>query len=122
MDTRDFDALVRRLAVLVGAVVVVVTAAGAQEALQALSAGPRIDVLVTDLDMPGRSGLHLVEAVRAQPRYAALPVVALASGPTAAFVEAARRLRIDDFVSKFDRAGLLAALLEGENASLGEAA
>jgi two-component system chemotaxis sensor kinase CheA len=99
----------------------VVTAGSADEALATLGTGLRVDALVTDVEMPGRDGFALVEALRAGGRHADLPVVALAGGVTPEIVERARRLRIGDFVAKFDRSGLVAALAELEPA-LGEAA
>lgn len=45
---------------------VVVTAVGALEAVGALSADPRVDVLVTDLSMPGMDGVKLIEEARRQ--------------------------------------------------------
>ncbi|WP_160122778.1 ATP-binding protein [Rhodovarius lipocyclicus] len=44
----------------------VVTAVGALEAVGALSADPRVDVLVTDLSMPGMDGVKLIEEARRQ--------------------------------------------------------
>ena len=58
---------VRRLArdVLAGAGYRVLEAGGAEEALQmAGRPGPRIDLLVTDVVMPGRNGLELAERIR----------------------------------------------------------
>jgi two-component system chemotaxis sensor kinase CheA len=71
--------------------------------------------------MPGRDGFQLVEAIRAQGGFADLPVIALSSGTTPDAVERARKLRIADFVAKFDRSGLVSALAETQPA-LGEAA
>jgi two-component system, chemotaxis family, sensor kinase CheA len=99
----------------------VAAAASADEAMSLLAAGARIDVVVTDIDMPGRNGFELVEALRAQPRSAALPVVALSSAVTPEAVERARKLGIAEFIAKFDRSGLIAALAETQPA-LGEAA
>lgn len=45
---------------------VVVTAVGALEAVGVLSADPRVDVLVTDLSMPGMDGVKLIEEARRQ--------------------------------------------------------
>jgi two-component system, cell cycle sensor histidine kinase and response regulator CckA len=42
-----------------------VLAAGGEEALELLAAGEAIDLLVTDLEMPGMNGLELAERVRA---------------------------------------------------------
>ena len=99
----------------------VATAGSADEALTLVASGARVDVVVTDIDMPGRSGFDLVEALRREPRSADLPVIALSSAPTPDAVERARRLGVAEFVAKFDRSGLVAALAE-TRAPLGEAA
>lgn len=97
------------------------TAGSAEEALGMLSSGTQVDVVVTDIDMPGKGGFELTEAIRAQSRFAHLPVIALASGVTPAAVERARKLQISEFVAKFDRSGLISALAETQ-VTLGEAA
>ena len=58
---------------------------------------------------------------REQARFAHLPLIALASGVTPEALERARKLAISEFVAKFDRSGLVAALTETE-LQLGEAA
>jgi two-component system chemotaxis sensor kinase CheA len=50
-----------------------------------------------------------------------MPVIALSSGINPDFLQKARRLRIAEFVAKFDRSGLLSALAETQN-GLGAAA
>ena len=93
----------------------VVTAGGADEALAALQADPRIGVVVTDLEMPGRTGFDLVGAMRASgSRLAQMPVIGLTGAVGAEAVERARTLAISDLVAKFDRSGLVAALGEIE--------
>lgn len=98
-------------------------AASADEALKALLSNASIDLVVSDLDMPGRSGFDLVGAMRkAGGRLAEMPVVALTGtvGPEA--IEQARKLAISDLVAKFDRSGLLAALAEIGEPGLARAA
>ncbi|WP_342107750.1 hybrid sensor histidine kinase/response regulator [Methylobacterium sp. SI9] len=91
----------------------VVTAASAEAALDMLQSDPAIEVVVTDLEMPGRSGFDLVAAMRrGEARLAALPVIGLTGAIGADAVERARTLAIADLVAKFDRAGLISALAE----------
>jgi two-component system chemotaxis sensor kinase CheA len=97
------------------------TAAHVDEALQVLASAP-IDAIVTDLDMPGRSGLQLIEEVRRQPRLADLPVIALASAASSAVLDHARELDVFDVVAKFDRTGLISALAEIGSPSFEQAA
>ncbi len=51
--------------VLISAGFEVSTAGSAAEALEAIASGKRIDVILTDLEMPGMHGLELIRAVRA---------------------------------------------------------
>jgi len=95
--------------------------ASAEEALAILAAGTRIDAVITDVDMPGKDGFQLVEAIRADARTESIPVIALSSSVNAEAIDRARKLRIVEFVAKFDRSGLLLALAETKSA-LGEAA
>ena len=91
----------------------VVTAAGADEALATLHADQRISVVVTDIEMPGRTGFDLVAAMRGEGgRFAGMPVIGLTGSVGAEAVERARALAITDLVAKFDRSGLVAALGE----------
>jgi len=90
-----------------------VTAAGsAQEALAMLNAGRVFDVAITDIEMPEMDGFEFAEAVRGDARTAELPIIALSSVVSAAAVERGRRLGFHDYVAKFDRQGLIAALKE----------
>ncbi|GJE00226.1 hybrid sensor histidine kinase/response regulator [Methylobacterium isbiliense] len=101
----------------------VTAAASAEEALGLLLGETAIDVVVSDLDMPGRSGFDLVEAMRrASPRIAQVPVIALAASTAPEAIERARALGIADFVAKFDRSGLVAALNEVTASALDVAA
>jgi two-component system, chemotaxis family, sensor kinase CheA len=101
----------------------VITAASADAALATLQSDPQIEVVVTDLEMPGRSGFDLVAAMRrGEARIAGLPVIGLTGAIGADAVERARALAITDLVAKFDRAGLIAALSEVNAAAVSEAA
>ncbi len=62
--------------VLVAAGHDVVTAADAEEALAAL-AGPRPDLILMDLQLPGMDGLELTRRLKDDPATASIPVVAL---------------------------------------------
>lgn len=90
-----------------------VTAAGsAQEALAMLKDGRAFDVAITDIEMPDMDGFEFAEAVRGDSRTANLPVIALSSVVSAEAVERGRRVGFHDYVAKFDRQGLIAALKE----------
>jgi len=52
-------------------------AANAEEALKKFSAGVKVDLLITDLNMPGMNGIELIKKVRALPAYRFLPILFL---------------------------------------------
>jgi two-component system chemotaxis sensor kinase CheA len=65
---------------------------------------------VSDIEMPGMNGFDLAEQLRADPRSATIPIIALSSITSPAAIERGRQAGFHDFVAKFDRQGLIAAL------------
>ncbi|MBK3398674.1 MULTISPECIES: hybrid sensor histidine kinase/response regulator [Methylobacterium] len=101
----------------------VAQAADAEEAMRHLLGEARTDLVVCDLEMPGRSGFDLIEAMRkAGGRLAEMPVVALAGTMAPDSIARARALGVADCVAKFDRSGLVAAVNEIASAPLDAAA
>jgi two-component system chemotaxis sensor kinase CheA len=91
----------------------VTSVSSADEAISLLhGGGRRFDVVVTDIEMPGKDGFELASAVRANPGTAHLPVIGLSSLVSADAVERGRQVGLHDYVAKFDRQGLIAALKE----------
>jgi two-component system chemotaxis sensor kinase CheA len=90
----------------------VTTASSVDEALVLLQAPGRFEVVVTDIEMPGKDGFDLVAAIRDDPRTAQLPVIGLSSLVSADAIERGRQVGLHDYVAKFDRQGLIAALKE----------
>jgi two-component system chemotaxis sensor kinase CheA len=90
----------------------VTSAASANEALSLLRETSGIDVIITDIDMPDMDGFELTSAVRRDPRTAAIPVIGLSSLVSPEAVERGRRVGLHDYVAKFDRQGLVAAVKE----------
>jgi two-component system chemotaxis sensor kinase CheA len=88
----------------------VTTAGSAHDALVLLRDGRPFDVVITDIEMPDMNGFQFAECVRADPRTAELPVIALSSVVSAEAIERGRRVGFHDYVAKFDRQGLIAAL------------
>ena len=52
-------------------------AGSAEDALKKFSAGVKVDLLITDLNMPGMNGIELIKAVRQLPDYKFLPILFL---------------------------------------------
>jgi two-component system chemotaxis sensor kinase CheA len=82
------------------------------EALAILKKGHRFDALVTDIDMPDMDGFELAEAVRGEQRFGEIPIIALSSSSSPEAIERGRKVGFHDYVAKFDRQGLIAALKE----------
>ncbi|MBY0362079.1 MAG: chemotaxis protein CheW [Phreatobacter sp.] len=93
----------------------VVTAAGGSEGLDILKGGDKFDVVVSDIEMPEMNGFEFAEAMRSDKRFATTPVIALSSLTNPAAIERARVAGFHDYVAKFDRQGLIAALKETSN-------
>jgi two-component system chemotaxis sensor kinase CheA len=90
----------------------VTTAVSGEEAVALLQKGRRFDVILTDIEMPGMSGFDVAQQVRNDPRTASVPVIALSSVISAEAIERGREVGFHDYVAKFDRQGLIAALKE----------
>ena len=90
----------------------VTPAAHAQEALERLRAGQTYDVVLTDIEMPDMNGFELAESIRADQRISDVPIIALSSLISPAAIERGRQAGFHDYVAKFDRPGLIAALKE----------
>jgi two-component system, chemotaxis family, sensor kinase CheA len=90
----------------------VTAVSAAQEALALAKDARGFHVVVSDIEMPGMNGFELAEALRADPRTATLPIIALSSLTNPAAIERGRQAGFHDYVAKFDRQGLIAALKE----------
>ncbi len=82
------------------------------EALELIRAGSQFDVILTDIEMPGMNGFELAAIVRGNPRTAQIPIIGLSSLVSAEAIERGRQVGLHDYVAKFDRQGLIAALKE----------
>jgi len=96
-------------------------APNAQEGLVALRSGQVFDVVLTDIEMPDMNGFEFAETIRADQHLSAMPIIALSSMVSPAAIERGRLAGFHDYVAKFDRPGLIAALKE-QTAEFGRAA
>ena len=99
----------------------VTVAEDADQALALLRGDRRFDLIVSDIEMPGMNGFEFAEAVKAEASLKSIPIIALTALATPAAIERGRQAGFDDFVAKFDRPGLIAAIKEN-TIELGEAA
>ncbi len=99
----------------------VVVVGSGSEALAALKSAHPIDLVVTDIEMPEMDGFALAQAMRDAPGTAAIPIIALAAMVSDEAIERGRAVGFHDFVAKFDRPGLIAAIKE-QSADLNRAA
>jgi two-component system chemotaxis sensor kinase CheA len=88
----------------------VVTVSSAEEALKLREEGAEFDLILSDIEMPGQSGLDFAEEIRADSRWRETPLVALSSLASAEHVARGAKAGFDQYVAKFDRQQLLAAV------------
>ncbi|MEY9390549.1 two-component system chemotaxis sensor kinase CheA [Bradyrhizobium japonicum] len=87
------------------------TAPTAQEGLAALRA-QSFDVVLTDIEMPDKNGFEFAEVIRSDTNLGAMPIIGLSALVSPAAIERGRQAGFHDYVAKFDRPGLIAALKE----------
>jgi two-component system chemotaxis sensor kinase CheA len=87
------------------------TAPTAQEGLAALRS-QTFDVVLTDIEMPDMNGFEFAEIIRSDHNLSQLPIIALSAMVSPAAIERGRQAGFHDYVAKFDRPGLIAALKE----------
>ncbi|MGY0576020.1 hybrid sensor histidine kinase/response regulator [Bradyrhizobium sp. RDM12] len=87
------------------------TAPTAQEGLAALRA-QSFDVVLTDIEMPDMNGFEFAETIRSDSNLGAMPIIGLSALVSPAAIERGRQAGFHDYVAKFDRPGLIAALKE----------
>lgn len=85
---------------------------GGEQALALCERGDDFDAIISDIEMPGMNGFELAEAVRADTRWATVPIVALSSHTTSEDLERGRRVGFTDYVAKLDRDALLETLAQ----------
>jgi two-component system chemotaxis sensor kinase CheA len=90
----------------------VTVAQNGQEGLAVLRSGNTFDVVLTDIEMPEMNGFEFAEAIRADRKMESMPIIALSSVVSPAAIERGRQAGFHDYVAKFDRPGLIAALKE----------
>jgi two-component system chemotaxis sensor kinase CheA len=87
-------------------------APSAQEGLAMLRSGQPFDAVLTDIEMPDMNGFEFAETIRNDAHLSSMPIIALSSLVSPAAIERGRQAGFHDYVAKFDRPGLIAALKE----------
>ncbi len=84
----------------------------ADKALSLRDSGVMFNAVVSDIEMPGMDGFTFCEAIRADPRWATTPMIALSAHATERDFQRGREVGFDDYVAKFDREALLETLAQ----------
>src|SRR6202047_1826262 len=96
-------------------------AVNAKEGLDAMRSGNVFDCVLTDIEMPEMNGFEFAETIPADAHLSSMPIIALSSSLPPAPMERGRQAGFYDYVAKFDRPGLIAALKE-QSAEMNRAA
>jgi two-component system chemotaxis sensor kinase CheA len=94
----------------------------AQHAFELLENGDVFQAIVSDIEMPEINGFEFCEALRRDPRFRKMPILALSAVVSPASIERGRQAGFDDYVAKFDRPGLIASLKDLFSGEVGIAA
>jgi two-component system, chemotaxis family, sensor kinase CheA len=90
----------------------VIAVESADRALALREQGSEFDMIISDIEMPGMNGFDFAAAVRADARWAGIPMVALSSHATDKDFERGREVGFNDYVAKFDRDSLLQTIAQ----------
>ncbi|MFZ5879453.1 MAG: response regulator [Chloroflexota bacterium] len=77
----------------------VISATGGKEALERV-AGDSVDVLITDMMMPGMNGLELIERMQANPGGRPAHIILITAYDVPGLKETARRMKVDETIIK----------------------
>jgi chemosensory pili system protein ChpA (sensor histidine kinase/response regulator) len=78
----------------------VVTAADGEEALNLITGDAQFDAIITDLEMPRKSGFELLDELRRRPAFAKLPVAMLTTRASDKHRDFALALGVSEYFSK----------------------
>ena len=101
------------LAPLLGSAGYHVTLAGsAEEALALRDRGAIFDLIVSDIEMPGMSGIEFAENLKFDPDWGETPIIALSSHAEPEIIQQSKEAGFHEYIGKFDREGLVDTLRE----------
>ncbi len=90
----------------------VTLAASGNEALALKERGINFDLIVSDIEMPGMTGIEFAEKLKFDPDWGDTPIIALSSHAEPEILEPSREAGFHEYVGKFDREGLVETLRE----------
>jgi two-component system chemotaxis response regulator CheY len=79
------------------------------EAIAVLEDSPKIDLIITDINMPRLSGLEMLDRIKAEARHSAVPVLMLTSEGQPALIDRARKAGAKGWIVKPFKPELLLA-------------
>jgi two-component system chemotaxis response regulator CheY len=96
------SAAIRAMIVSIAETVPGIKCTDAEDGLAALKALPneQFDVILTDINMPGLTGLELISFVRCHPSYKTIPIIIISTEKTEADRERGLALGASDYVTK----------------------
>jgi two-component system, chemotaxis family, sensor kinase CheA len=109
-DSSFFRTMLKPLLLAAGYRVTAVS--GVQAALALRDEGKAFDIIVSDIEMPGQSGIEFAETIRSSGAWSQTPLVALSALTAATDIERGRKAGFDDYVAKFDRDQLVLVIDE----------
>lgn len=90
----------------------VTLAASGEEAIALKERGVVFDLIVSDIEMPGISGIELAEKLKFDPDWGDTPIIALSSHAEPDIIKQSKEAGFHEYVGKFDREGLVDVLRE----------
>ncbi|KYO54025.1 chemotaxis protein CheW [Tistrella mobilis] len=94
----------------------------AEAALKLRDQGAEFDIIVSDIEMPGMDGFAFARTIREEGAWSQVPMIALSSHTAPEDFDRGRDSGYDDYVAKFDREGLIAAIGQVMNMAKGSVA
>lgn len=94
----------------------VTACSSAEEALELChNSNDAVDVIISDIEMPGKNGFEFAESVKAGTRWSHVPMIALSSHVSAKHLERGKQVGFVEYCAKLDREALLATLSQALN-------
>ncbi len=90
----------------------VTLAASGSEALALKERGIVFDLIVSDIEMPGMTGIEFAEKLKFDPDWGDTPIIALSSHAEPDIIAQSKEAGFHEYVGKFDREGLVETLRE----------